>query len=84
MANEPKYVKSMTEARNKDPKKYDEKKEMYDAANKKEADDKDYSPIDALKKLGKSVIGRKKGGKVKSYAKGGGCELKGKTKGRFV
>lgn len=26
----------------------------------------------------------KKGGKVKSYAKGGGCEIKGKTKGRMV
>jgi malate synthase len=28
--------------------------------------------------------GLKKGGKVKKYAKGGGCELRGKTKGRMV
>jgi len=28
--------------------------------------------------------GMKKGGSVKTFAKGGGCELKGKTKGKFV
>lgn len=33
---------------------------------------------------GETAPSYKKGGKVKSYAKGGGCELKGKTKGRFV
>jgi hypothetical protein len=84
MAKESEYVKSMSEARAKDPKNYDKKKEMYDAATKKEAEDKDYSPMDALKNMGKKIIGKKKGGKVKSYAKGGGCEIKGKTKGRFV
>ena len=35
-------------------------------------------------KSGGSLVKKAKGGKVKSYAKGGGCELKGKTKGRFV
>lgn len=32
----------------------------------------------------KKPTGMKKGGKVKGYAKGGGCELRGKTKGRMV
>jgi hypothetical protein len=32
------------------------------------------------------VTGRpmKKGGKVKKYSKGGGCEVRGKTKGKMV
>ena len=84
MAKDNEYVKTMSEARAKDPKAYDKKKEMYDAAVKKEAEDKEYSPLDALKNMGKKIIGKKKGGKVKSYAKGGGCELRGKTKGRMV
>jgi len=84
MAKDNEYVKTMTETRAKDPKAYDKKKEMYDAAVKKEAEDKEYSPLDALKNMGKKIIGKKKGGKVKSYAKGGGCELRGKTKGRMV
>lgn len=29
-------------------------------------------------------VGMKKGGKVKKYSRGGGCEVRGKTKGRFV
>lgn len=33
----------------------------------------------ALKKMG-----MKKGGKVKKYARGGGIEQKGKTRGKFV
>jgi hypothetical protein len=29
-------------------------------------------------------IGKKCGGKIKKYARGGGIEIRGKTKGRFV
>ncbi len=89
MAKESEYVKSMSEARAKDPKKYDKKKEMYDAAQKKEADDEKYSPMDALKGLAKDVTGMKKGGKTKCMAKGGvtradGCVKRGHTKGKMV
>lgn len=90
MDKEKEYVKSMSEARAKDPEKYDKKKEMYDAAVKKEAEDKDYSPMDAIKKMGKSVLGLKKGGCVK-MAKGGsasaradGCAQRGKTRGKVL
>lgn len=38
----------------------------------------------AYDKAGGPLVKKAKGGKVKKYAKGGGCELKGKTKGRFV
>jgi tartrate dehydratase alpha subunit/fumarate hydratase class I-like protein len=31
-----------------------------------------------------NAYGAKKGGSVKTFAKGGGCELKGKTKGRMI
>lgn len=34
--------------------------------------------------IGAPAIGMKCGGKVKNYARGGGVESKGKTKGRFV
>ena len=51
----------------------------------------DYEKEAAAKKAEKSytesggpLVKKAKGGKVKKYAKGGGCELKGKTKGRFV
>tara|TARA_R110000868_G_scaffold112176_4_gene302301 strand:+ start:9728 stop:10438 length:711 start_codon:yes stop_codon:yes gene_type:complete len=33
---------------------------------------------------GDDVYGAKKGGSVKTFAKGGGCEIKGKTKGRMI
>ena len=33
---------------------------------------------------GDEVYGAKKGGCVKKFAKGGGCEVKGKTKGRMI
>ncbi len=48
---------------------------------------------EAAKKLASRISGGeslddifkfKKGGSVKKYAKGGGCELRGKTKGRMV
>ena len=51
----------------------------------------DYEKEEAAKKAEKEytkaggpLVKKAKGGKVKSYAKGGGCEIKGKTKGRFV
>jgi hypothetical protein len=80
MAKDKEYVKSMAEARAKDPEKYDKQKEMYDAAAKKEAEDKDYSPMEAIKKMGKSVLGMKKGG----VTRGDGCVKRGHTKGRIV
>lgn len=80
MAKESEYVKSMSEARAKDPKEYDKKKEMYDTSVKKETEDKDYSPMDALKKMGKKALGMKKGGVTRAD----GCCVKGKTKGRMV
>lgn len=73
------------------------KKDLYDAAQKK--DKEEWHPVDkALEFLaskteaGKPVPpappkGLKKGGSVKSckcMARGGGCEVRGKTKGRFV
>jgi len=32
----------------------------------------------------RGTVGKKKGGSIKKYARGGGIESKGKTKGRFV
>lgn len=51
----------------------------------------DYEKEEAAKKAEKEydkaggpLVKKAKGGKVKKYAKGGGCELRGKTKGRMV
>lgn len=45
----------------------------------------DYEKEAAAKKAkAAEPVKKKSGGSVKKYAKGGGCELKGKTKGRFV
>jgi len=38
----------------------------------------------AYDKAGGPLVKKKCGGKVKKYARGGGCELRGKTKGRMV
>lgn len=63
---------------------------IIDSAEKfKQADFKtmgEYEKEAEAKKAKKPAVPVKKksGGKVKSYAKGGGCEIKGKTKGRFV
>ena len=84
MAQDPKYIKELSDKRKADPKAYDEQKSMYDAAKKKEAEDKDYSAMETIKRVGKSALGMKKGGKVKCMARGGGIEVRGKTKGRFV
>lgn len=35
-------------------------------------------------KMGAMGMGMKKGGKVKKYARGGGIELRGKTRGEMV
>ena len=84
MAQDPKYIKELSERRKQNPQEFEKEKEMYDAAKQKEAEDKDYSALDALKRMGKKAVGMKKGGKVKCMARGGGCEVRGKTKGRFV
>jgi len=69
-------------------------KKMYDAALKMEKEP--YSPMDTLKSLmtpkkekdkpvAKTItkpIAKAKGGKVKCMAKGGGVEVRGKTKGK--
>lgn len=51
----------------------------------------DYEKEEAAKKAEKEytkaggpLVKKAKGGKVKKYAKGGGCEVRGKTKGRMV
>lgn len=77
---EKEYVKSLADARAKAPEKFDKQKEMYDAAVKKETADKEYSPMDAVKKLGKSVLGMKKGGVTRAD----GCVKRGHTKGKIV
>ena len=38
----------------------------------------------ALREIDAEKEGMKKGGKVKKYARGGGIEQRGKTRGRFV
>ena len=38
----------------------------------------------AYTEAGGPLVKKAKGGKVKCMAKGGGCEVRGKTKGRFV
>ena len=69
-------------------------KKMYDAALKMEKEP--YSPMDTLKEFmihkkepakdkAKTItkpIAKAKGGKVKCMAKGGGVEVRGKTKGK--
>lgn len=77
---EKEYIKSLSEARAKDPEKYGKQKELYDAAVKKEAADKEYSPMNAIKTLGKSVLGMKKGGVTRAD----GCVKRGHTKGKMV
>lgn len=77
---EKEYIKSLADARAKAPEKFDKQKEMYDASIKKEAEDKEYSPMDAIKKLGKSALGMKKGGVTRAD----GCAQRGKTRGRMV
>jgi len=42
------------------------------------------SPTDIMGTSEQELTGMKKGGKVKKFAKGGGIEVRGKTKGRFV
>ena len=81
---DPKYIQELSERREKNPAEFEKQKEMYDAAKQKEAEDKDYSALDTIKRVGKKALGLKKGGKVKCMARGGGCEVRGKTKGRFV
>ena len=46
----------------------------------------DYEKEAEAKKADKAAepVKKKCGGKVKKYARGGGCELRGKTKGRMV
>ena len=87
---DPKYIKELSERREKDPAEFEKQKGMYDAAKQKEAEDKDYSAMDTLKRMGKKALGMKKGGCVK-MAKGGsasaradGCAVRGKTRGRIV
>lgn len=70
------------------------KKELYDAAQKKDKEtwnpgEKVLEFIASKTEAGKPVPpapskGLKKGGKVKCMARGGGIEVRGKTKGRFV
>ena len=71
-----------------------DQKKMYDAAKKMEKEP--YSPMDTLKgfmihKKGPAKpeakdkakpVAKAKGGKVKCMAKGGGVEVRGKTKGK--
>ena len=74
------------------------KKELYDAAEK--LNKEDWKPADALRRLvmpketatpvppmpkpGLPEDKKAKGGKVKCMARGGGIEVRGKTRGRFV
>lgn len=55
------------------------------AADEMKAQDKK-NPNSVQAKINKATdySGYKKGGKVKKYARGGGIEVRGKTKGRFV
>ena len=83
---DPKYIKELSERREKNPAEFEKQKGMYDAAMQKEAEDKDYSALDTLKRVGKKAVGMKKGGMVKSSAsrRADGCAVKGKTKGRMI
>ena len=83
---DPKYIKELSERREKDPAEFEKQKGMYDAAKQKEAEDKDYSALDTIKRVGKKALGMKKGGMVKSSAssRADGCAKKGKTRGRIV
>ena len=42
------------------------------------------SPVFERARYIDEAVGKKKGGKVKKYARGGGIEVRGKTRGRFV
>lgn len=90
MAQDPKYIKQLSERRKENPKEFEQEKQNYDMAKKQDAEDKDYSPIETLKNVAKKAMGMKKGGCVK-MAKGGsassradGCAQRGKTRGKFV
>lgn len=87
---DPKYIQELSDRRAKDPKEFDKQKSQYDAAMKQDAEDKDYSAVDTLKRVAKKAVGMKKGGCV-CMSKGGsaskradGCATRGKTRGRMV
>jgi hypothetical protein len=70
---------------NKEIKKVqEEQRKQFDMPRKNMPTENDMGPLPEKKAKSVKPLGMKKGGKIKCMARGGGCEVRGKTKGRMI
>lgn len=78
------FVRYIARGKKLDSEVADEEAKAKAAEESKKKERKPSPVFERARYIDEAVEGKKKGGKVKKYARGGGVEVRGKTRGRFV